>query len=142
MRQSPPNPKRKATAIDRMRAWEREMREQPGAFLTMRLRNPLNNSHGSWQSRWIPAKQAREQTQMACLGFRQPVLLPCKVTMTRYGPMLMDEGCGLNAALKPVRDGAADYLGVKDNDPRIVWAYAQRRAPKGCFGVRIEITPS
>lgn len=51
----------------------------------------------------------------------------------------MDEGCGLNAALKPVRDGIADWLTLDDADPRLTWRYAQERAEPDHEGVRIEI---
>lgn len=56
--------------------------------------------------------------------------------MTRYGPQKMDEGCGLNASLKPVRDGVADHFEIDDADPRFRWVYQQEIAP--FFGVRIE----
>jgi hypothetical protein len=57
--------------------------------------------------------------------------------MTRYGPRTMDEGCGLNASLKPVRDGVADVFGVDDGDPRYEWVYRQEQAKH--YGVRIVV---
>jgi hypothetical protein len=64
--------------------------------------------------------------------------LPCVVRLTRLSSGTLD-GDNLLGALKGVRDGIADKLGVKDNDPRIQWQYAQEKAPRSSPGVRIEL---
>jgi hypothetical protein len=45
------------------------------------------------------------------------------------------------ASMKHVIDGIADRLGVKDNDPRITWDYAQDTGRGKPYAVRIEIFP-
>ena len=47
----------------------------------------------------------------------------------------------LQSALKGVRDGCADALGVKDNDPRVVWEYGQEPIKRGGYGVIVEVRP-
>lgn len=44
------------------------------------------------------------------------------------------------AAAKPLRDGIADALGVKDNDPRIEWNYDQDRGMPNEYAVRFFLT--
>lgn len=65
--------------------------------------------------------------------------VPCVVTLTRLGPRELDSD-NLAISAKHVRDGIADRLGVNDNDPRVVWLYAQERAKE--YGVRVEIASS
>jgi hypothetical protein len=132
--------RKRPRALERRLAWYAEMRQYPsGAFSAVRLRNPLNNSHRDWHGPWRERKTARTAVEMACLAAKLPTGTPCIVTLTRYGVGVMDDD-NLRAALKPARDAVAtDYIGIKDNDPRIEWVYRQAKAPKGCFGVRIEI---
>jgi len=42
-------------------------------------------------------------------------------------------------ALK-LRDGVADYLGIDDRDPRVVWEYAQAKGEVREYAVLIEVT--
>jgi hypothetical protein len=62
---------------------------------------------------------------------------PMKVTLARLAPRDLDDD-NLRGALKAVRDGVADALGIDDRDPRVTWLYAQEKA-KG-YAVRITIT--
>lgn len=48
--------------------------------------------------------------------------------------MLDDDN--LRSALKAVRDGIAEKLGIDDRDPRVEWRYGQR---KGMVGVDVEL---
>lgn len=63
---------------------------------------------------------------------------PAVVTMTRISPGTLDDD-NLRPALKSIRDGIADAFGVKDNDPRIEWRYAQERGKPKAYAVRIRI---
>ena len=58
--------------------------------------------------------------------------------LTRIGPRRLDSD-NLAAALKHVRDGVADALGMDDGDPRLVWLYGQRRGKPGEYAVLVEI---
>lgn len=64
------------------------------------------------------------------------------VTLARVAPGTLDDD-NLRPALKAVRDGVADALGVDDRHPAIRWQYAQHRAGRGqwAVAVQIEIAP-
>lgn len=64
--------------------------------------------------------------------------LPCAVRLTRIAPRKLDDD-NLVAAFKGCRDGIADRLGVKDNDPRVTWRYAQETGGKGVYAMRIDM---
>ena len=64
--------------------------------------------------------------------------LPCVVRLTRLSSGTLDDD-NLLGALKGVRDGIADRLGIKDNDPRIEFRYAQEKVKRKDYGVRIEL---
>lgn len=67
---------------------------------------------------------------------------PIVVTITRLSRGVLDDD-NLRGALKAVRDGIADALGLRsDSDPRVTWEYAQGKAARTrSFGVRIEVRP-
>ncbi len=68
-----------------------------------------------------------------------PFPLPCIVTLTRIAPRTLDDD-NLRGALKAVRDGIAEALGVDDRDPRVVWAYGQAKGAPKTFEVRVAIS--
>jgi hypothetical protein len=68
-----------------------------------------------------------------------PCALPARVILVRIAPRALD-GDNLQAAFKGFRDGIADRFGVKDNDPRLEWRYAQERGKPREYAVRVEIT--
>ncbi|HTQ47468.1 MAG TPA: hypothetical protein VMI75_32150 [Polyangiaceae bacterium] len=70
-------------------------------------------------------------TRKSLLGNRQLV-----VRLGRVGKNLLDDD-NLRGAFKAVRDGIADALLLKDNDPRIAWEYSDARGPS--YECRIEI---
>jgi hypothetical protein len=65
--------------------------------------------------------------------------LPCVVTLVRVAPRALDDD-NLRSAFKALRDGIADRLGVKDNDPRVRWEYAQVRGRAKEYAARVSIT--
>jgi hypothetical protein len=71
-----------------------------------------------------------------------PELLPCTVTMTRVAPRPLDKHDNLRGPMKSAVDAVADWLGVDDADPRVVWEYTQRRGGVKEYAVEIEILPS
>lgn len=105
--------------------------------LPVRARNPSNGSHGSWRGERARKKRLRQQAALIC----PKVPLPCVVRLTRLSAGSLDEHDNLRTALKSVVDGCADRLGVKDNDPRVRWEYAQEKCKRGTYGVRIELRP-
>lgn len=62
--------------------------------------------------------------------------LPCSVTLIRIAPRMLD-GDNLQSGFKALRDGIADRLGVKDNDPRVQWNYRQVRGDPRQYAVHI-----
>lgn len=80
------------------------------------------NRRDCWQAKARRAKSQRKTTAALVPRFG----LPCIVTLTRVGARKLD-GDNLQGAMKAVRDGVADCLGVPDNDPRIEWRYGQAK---------------
>jgi hypothetical protein len=91
------------------------------------------NVRESWQQK---AARTRAHRRAAIAIPRHAV--PCTVTITRIGPKELD-GDNLLSSCKAVRDGIADRLGVKDNDPRVTWLYAQEKAKPKRYAVRVRI---
>lgn len=60
------------------------------------------------------------------------------VTLCRVAPGTLDDD-NLRGACKGPRDGIADALGINDRDPRVTWAYQQRRGRAGEYAVNITI---
>lgn len=58
------------------------------------------------------------------------------VLLRRLAPSNGLDDDNLRSALKAIRDGLADGLGVDDGDPSVTWEYDQRRGP---YGVEVEI---
>lgn len=93
------------------------------------------NTRGHWALRASRAKTQRSVTTMAVRPALPAVALPCVVTIARLAPRRLDDD-NLRGALKAVRDGVADALGVDDRDPRVEWRYDQR---KSCGGMDVEV---
>lgn len=87
------------------------------------------------------AKRVKEQRSVArwTVGTRwRSVGLPCVVKLTRVAPKELDDD-NLRSALKAIRDGVADALGIDDRDSRVTWDYAQQPAARRRYAVSIEI---
>lgn len=118
--------------------------------LDVRTSNPLNGSQGITRgAMWRRAagrKKLRAWSAHLCTAqigsttwMAEPGLTPLVVKLTRIAPRQLDQHDGLGAALKPIIDGVADYLGVKDNDPRITWKLEQRKGRVREYAVEIQI---
>jgi len=109
------------------------------------------NRHEHWRARQRRAKEQRTAVVLVLaaewfrkLGHRPYWTLKFGyfagsdliVQLTRLTARELDDD-NLQGALKHVRDGVADTLGIDDRNPRVTWEYAQERA-KG-YAVRIEI---
>lgn len=99
------------------------------------------NAHEFWRERHKRAKRQHAAVAML-INPRCAALpaLPVIVKLTRVAPRLMDEGDGLPASMKFVRDAVAKLYGVGDSprDP-IKWEYAQRKSKE--YAVEIHIRP-
>lgn len=104
----------------------------------LRLVNGLN-AREHWSARKRRASMERALVA-AVLGTTRPPALPVVVTITRIGGRPMDEGDGLPASCKHLRDAVATWLGTGDApSARVEWRYRQERGP---WGVRITIERS
>jgi len=82
------------------------------------------NVTGHWtKTSTAGGKRKKTRTQLQLRGGAVPQL-PAAVRLTRVAPRPLDDD-NLQRALKAVRDGVADWLGVDDRDPRVRWFYAQ-----------------
>lgn len=94
-----------------------------------RVRSNRNTSHRA--AAWFALRQAVPKFD--------PGILPCVVTLTRIAPRELDDD-NLSGGFKSVRDGVADWLGLKnDRDARVTWRYAQDRGAAREYGMRIDI---
>lgn len=87
----------------------------------------------------VKAKLAKAHRNASRAGLASvapiPPVLPLTVVLTRLGPRTLDSD-NLASALKAVRDGVSDWLGVDDGHPELDWQYRQR---KGAYAVEVEI---
>lgn len=96
------------------------------------------NCRQHWAARARRAANQRSVTRMAArTGLTRPAF-PCSVRLTRIAPRALDDD-NLRGALKAVRDGVADWLGINDRDERVGWIYAQERGKPKQYAVHIEI---
>lgn len=102
--------------------------------------------HSALNERIHWGKRARRTKHERMVGFTftpRGLVPPLTITLTRIAPRMLDSD-NLAASFKGVRDGIADRIGIKDNDPRVTWAYAQRKGEPGHYGVEMnfrEIDP-
>ena len=96
------------------------------------------NEREHWRKRAARAAEHRALARMLCTGPVRGLPLPLQVTLTRVAPRALDDD-NAQGALKSVRDGIADALGVDDRSPQVTWAYRQRRGAVREYGVEISV---
>lgn len=95
----------------------------------------VSNKREHWA---VKAKRTKAHRMAAIHIKKHPI--PCVVTMIRIAPRKLDTD-NLQSAFKALRDGIADRLGVKDNDHRVRWDYAQEQGDPKEYAARITIWP-
>jgi len=111
-----------------------------GVELPIATPNPVNGSHQHWRA--VSARRKKQRTTARLLTpARWASMLPARILLVRLSAGTLDDD-NLRPALKSVRDGIADRLGVADNDPRVTWDYAQERCKRGQTSVRVECYPA
>ena len=98
------------------------------------------NRFEHWQKRAARQKIYLDLIRLSLAPHASRLVLPCTVTVKRYGPKLMDEHDNLRMAFKKIIDVLAEILtgkkrGQGDNDPRITWKYDQEKS--SAYGVKI-----
>ena len=105
----------------------------------MKVELPLHIvSEANVRCHWSTRARRVKKHRMAALEIQKGDYLPCIVTITRIAPRPLDDD-NLASGCKALRDGIADRLGVKDNDPRVTWRYAQQRRGRGEYAAIVEI---
>ena len=97
------------------------------------------NTREHHQSRARRAKTHRQTAFVMLKAEGPPPAPPLTVRMTRIGFGTLDDD-NIRSAGKAARDGIADWLGLDDGDLRITWQYAQQKAPRGQYGLIVEVT--
>lgn len=107
----------------------------------MLIRIPLRTVSGMNVREHHMARHRRVKAERAAVAWAlagKPVpQLPVVVTLERLAPSNGLDDDNLRSAMKPARDQVAQWLGVDDRDPRVAWAYGQRRSKD--WGVEVTI---
>jgi hypothetical protein len=106
-----------------------------------------SNAKGHWRPKAERAKKQRSDTffhtHAVAMSLRTRLksgtIRRIEVTLTRISPRELDDD-NLASALKHVRDGVADALGVDDRDRRISWRCEQASGGRDTRAVRIDLT--
>jgi hypothetical protein len=104
--------------------------------LPLKTVSVLNGSQGfSRGAAMAAARRRKDQRSLAAhvVGMHLHacrVTLPVVVTLVRLAPSSGLDDDNIRGALKSVRDGVADALGVDDRDPDVSWVYEQRRTQR------------
>ena len=131
-----------ATAADTQAGVRGTCAEVEGVTYTLPLRLvSAPNVREHWATRARRVKAERGAVAWV-LGNHPRPSLPVVVTLTRIAPRSLDDD-NLRGAFKAPRDQVAKWLSVDDADPRVTWAYGQRRGRAKEYGVEIafEISP-
>ena len=107
-------------------------------FLPIKTVNESNGSHGHWRDK--SARRASHRTAVwASMSGKPLPALPITVTLTRISAGELDEHDNLRGALKAVADQVAEMYSIPDKDKQFTWQYAQKKAPRGTYAVRVKI---
>lgn len=106
----------------------------------IRLKASTNAREGHWAPRSSRAASQRYGARLTMQGFmRQPPKAPgYRIRMTRIAQRQFDDD-NLAAALKHIRDGIADWLGINDGSDTLLWQCADVNAGQAVYGVLIEV---
>ena len=98
------------------------------------------NLRGHWAKRARRAQKQREAARLLVRAARSalPKSGTVAITLTRIAPRVLDTD-NLASAMKAVRDGVADALGVDDGSSRLAWRYAQERGKPRQYAVNVVI---
>lgn len=100
------------------------------------------NMREHWGARHSRRAKQRERIERNIRVFSRrlkvKIALPVAVKLTRISFGTLDTHDNLRSALKGCADGVADFFGVADRDPRIVWSYGQENGGKKVRRVRVE----
>ena len=108
------------------------------AILPIKTSNPTNGSHGHWSKQARIRKAQRAETRLHLRNLIA-VQFPVVIELTRIAPRELDDD-NLRPALKSIRDGVTDALGLTDDrDKRLTWEYGQRKGKPRQYAVDVKI---
>lgn len=122
-----------ADALERMHGREPWI----SVVVPVRLRN-TSNSRAGWRATAKRAKEVRSLAKMLVLRQYQSSPWPLAIRLVYVGPRQLDDD-GVASAVKSLRDGVADALGIDDRDPRVVWVPDQERGGVREYSARVEV---
>lgn len=98
------------------------------------------NAHGHWRERAKRAKLHRATTLTLLQAWHgtKPPAGRMRITMTRIAPRTLDDD-NLAGGFKATRDGVADWLGIDDGSPLLMWRYAQRKGGPREYAAEVRI---
>jgi hypothetical protein len=100
----------------------------------------VENNQRHWRGRLKRTKAADKAWITVAAKYQLPKLpAPLVVTMTRLAPQLCDDGDGVTAALKNLRDSIAEWHGRDDGD-REAWTWdCDHQKKAGGYGVLVTV---
>ena len=112
--------------------------------IPLRINSPQASTK---KDHWGKRLRAKKLMQMAVKRYMAACLAkpPCKVTLTRIAPRMLDEHDNLRTAMKPIVDIIADVLipglkmGRADDSKEITWEYAQEKGKVREYFLRVQI---
>lgn len=119
------------------------------ALIPVRTVSEANQSrHEHWTHKRKRAKEHRDAAYFV-LRSQEDGLMKVKhhlldngivrIRLTRIAPRELDDD-NLRSALKHVRDGVTDALGLSDDrDPRLIWEYGQTKGKPKQYAVEVQL---
>ena len=95
------------------------------------------NERIHWAKRARRTKQEREVAYLFAANTFRGINFPMTVKLTRVAPRMLDDD-NLRGALKGIRDGIADRLGIDDREPCVTWEYGQCKGDPGEYAVIVD----
>lgn len=114
--------------------------------ITMPIHTVSENAYRG-MNRFVKAEKTKKQRENVKLLLRQLRAVPrvvngqpnrYEVKLVRISPGELDDD-NARGAMKAIRDEVAEWIGLDDRDPLIVWKYGQEKAERGTCGVRVEV---
>lgn len=103
------------------------------------------NSSEHWTVKAKRHKKQKLAIKKILIIDKPNIRLPCKVSLTRLAPRILDAHDNLAVSMKYIVDAIADYLcpgkaaGRADDSKQITWAYDQKKGQPKEYGVFIQI---
>jgi hypothetical protein len=101
-------------------------------------------SEANMREHWRKVSQRKKDQRVTARLVLQQYARPnsetavVSVMLTRIAPRKLDDD-NLQSGFKATRDGVADWLGIDDGSPRIMWQYRQSKGRPGEYAAQVEV---